>query len=500
MQRASERPAREFRMIARGSRLPRPGPTLRELVDSNTTTFMSDHSLGGHDAHYVNRNSAEDETPVAEAVSSRFGKDAIIAFAANIVFALLGLANGILIARSLGPEGKGEYNAVILWPLILGWVGLLGLFKANTYYRAKEPEKAGFLFANSIWVSLATGIVLVTIGQLSIPRLLGSYNKAVVSFFRIGLCLLPFVSLFVHVQSLIMGAKDFVSFCLVRITQPTICLGVLLILLATGRFTLKNAVWAYILAQLAGLAVGMLFLSKTCPLRFLPDYETLAVSLRYGLRYYGAQLSEIAMTNLGTIILIPALGATNLGLFTVAKQAQFLTMLALPASFVLLPNVASCSEREGEMLTAKAFRIFLPIFLLASLVLLRGGHYLIGLLYGPDFLSAVGPFRVLLIGFLAYGLFLLLSEGLNGLGLPQYVTYAQVTCFGTMSVLFWVLIPVWNLMGAALAMAIAYWIGLSLVFAVFVKVSRLSIAKLLFLRKSDIKSVLGSVKSIVAKR
>ncbi|HSE05616.1 MAG TPA: hypothetical protein VLK35_15820, partial [Methylomirabilota bacterium] len=49
------------------------------------------------------------------------------------------VVTGVLLARMLGPDGRGYLAALILWPLVITQLGNLGIPSALTYSIARDP-------------------------------------------------------------------------------------------------------------------------------------------------------------------------------------------------------------------------------------------------------------------------------------------------------------------------------------------------------------------------
>jgi len=56
---------------------------------------------------------------------------------------------GILLARTLGPRGRGELAAAILWPTLIMTLGTLGMTEAITYHTARRSASLRALFGTS---------------------------------------------------------------------------------------------------------------------------------------------------------------------------------------------------------------------------------------------------------------------------------------------------------------------------------------------------------------
>ena len=59
---------------------------------------------------------------------------------ADGLLAIFGLLSGVMTARLLLPEGKGELTAILLWPNLFTVVGSLGLGHAIVYYAGQHKE------------------------------------------------------------------------------------------------------------------------------------------------------------------------------------------------------------------------------------------------------------------------------------------------------------------------------------------------------------------------
>ena len=75
---------------------------------------------------------------------------------------LLLVASGILVARALGVEGRGQLAVIVLVPSVLSQLGTLGVPLALTYFIAKDPEGGGRLLEISRTSHLNQVVILTT--------------------------------------------------------------------------------------------------------------------------------------------------------------------------------------------------------------------------------------------------------------------------------------------------------------------------------------------------
>ena len=67
------------------------------------------------------------------------------------------LATGVLTARLLGPEGRGEYFLGVTVLTLAAQLATLGLHSSNTYLLSRRSEALPALVANSFWFALTGG-------------------------------------------------------------------------------------------------------------------------------------------------------------------------------------------------------------------------------------------------------------------------------------------------------------------------------------------------------
>src|SRR5437899_17911 len=90
----------------------------------------------------------------------------------------LGLITSVLLARYLGPNGRGEVAAVMLWPMLLTYISSTGLISATLYYAARPGARTDAIFANAMAAVGIQAIIAVTAGFLAMPWVLASQSAA----------------------------------------------------------------------------------------------------------------------------------------------------------------------------------------------------------------------------------------------------------------------------------------------------------------------------------
>src|SRR5258705_110334 len=83
----------------------------------------------------------------------------------NFGLTSIGLVNSGLLSRWLGPGGRGESAAAMLWPTMLVYLSSMGLIMATLYFAALPQSRPQVLFANSTLLGVAQGILAAVIGK-----------------------------------------------------------------------------------------------------------------------------------------------------------------------------------------------------------------------------------------------------------------------------------------------------------------------------------------------
>ena len=89
----------------------------------------------------------------------------------NVLVLALNLGTGLLTARFLGPEGRGEFAAMVLWPQFLASLLTLGLPQATTFNIVRHPEDQQAGHRRPACSSLVLGLVAIGAGLRGDPGL-----------------------------------------------------------------------------------------------------------------------------------------------------------------------------------------------------------------------------------------------------------------------------------------------------------------------------------------
>lgn len=394
-------------------------------------------------------------------VPAGFMRGAAVLIGGRAGFHILGLLTGVLLARGLGPEGRGSYLAVLLWPTILGWLATLGMTKATTYLRSRHPHHERDLITIGLWVALISGGGFALAGQLLLPWLLPGYPEGVVRLGRLVLLLVPIVTLSDILMGVFDGARQFRVLTLFRLGLPMFQTVGLTVLYLAGCLTVWTAVWLYLVGAVLTVGLQYLTLAARSGVALRPPKTLVREAGRYGGRFYPTLVAEVALSSLDQALLIPLVSPGDMGLYVIATRAAILIDVPVAIAQVVFAYVPRMSPAQGLGLAQRAALAGVVVTGVLGAVLLFAARQLIWFLYGDAFAGAVGLFQILLAGAFAAGVRKILADGLSGLGKPQHSSTGQLIALVAMALLLWMMVPRFGVTGAAWAVTAAQWLNLA---------------------------------------
>src|SRR2546425_2016835 len=108
-------------------------------------------------------------------LSSGFLRNVIETYATRILLMGVALITTIVVARLLGPEGRGLFAVAAAVGALGVQFGNLGLHTSNVYYAARSPETLPLLVGNTLLVGLGLGTLFACAAGaifLSVPSLI----------------------------------------------------------------------------------------------------------------------------------------------------------------------------------------------------------------------------------------------------------------------------------------------------------------------------------------
>ena len=380
-------------------------------------------------------------------------------FGAALVIQVAGITTGLLSARLLGPQGKGELTALLLWPGILTTIGSLGLFDAMVYFAGREAERTRAVLATGLTLVLGLAIAVVTIGVLVLPLVLSNYDVSVVDAGRLYLVLYTPISLAaLSVIVILQGTAQFGSYNALRaLVHVGYAIGIVGLWLV-GRTSVSSVAAASLVANLATLLVAFVIAYRNGWFARSADRVLAKEMLSYGLKSHVGTTSSLLNVRMDQMLMSALLPPTHLGLYaaavTYASTTNLIAGSLATLAFPSLVHAGSFDQRRDALGRFVRFNSLLSALVVLGLFL--GAPLLVPTLFGEAFREATLPAMVLLVAALPLNCNLMISVGFKAFGLPAVSSKAEIVGLMVTFPLLLLLLPHFQALGAAVASLFAY--------------------------------------------
>jgi O-antigen/teichoic acid export membrane protein len=393
----------------------------------------------------------------------------------------------LMLARALGPTGRGTIAFITVTALVVARVAAFGVTEATIVFSARRRDERGALLANMVVFMLGSALI---VGALAcgVLLLLGDERPS-----GVGGPELAMLALGTLVSALVDGAAGFLLGCdrlrrLALITATASWVYPLLlgtIWIASGLTVLRAAV-AWVATET--LRAGLLLRQSARGIGLArPRLRLLSESVRFGIRAWVGSLARFLNFRTDQILMGFLASEAALGVYAVAVNASE-ALLYLPAATAtaLLPVAARADPAHRAEQTLRAFR---------SVALVTGGAIVIAALIGPLLLPAVfgsafsdsvKPFLWLLPGALGFAATAVFSNALMASSAPGLSSVGPLVSLVVGIGLDLVLIPRFGASGAAAAASAAFLAGGAVALAVYARRSPFAWQALLRPRRGDL--------------
>lgn len=378
---------------------------------------------------------------------------------ANVFHLVVGVFTGILIARILGPTGRGAASLLMLIPTLLSLVFSLGIHQATVYFVGPKRHGLGVVMTNSTLVIVVVSIFAVPLLWLTADWVivwlkLEDYRLA----YRWSCVLVPVMLANLLYVNVLIGQKRFmernISVIILSIVQLVLAI-ILIWLLATG-----VAGWIAVIVAANLVSVLYVFFRLTgfrwrTFARF--NKALFRESVVFGVKGQAGTLLQMFNYRLDMFVVNYFLGLNAVGIYTIAvKVIELPWMMPQVVGNVLYAMSSGDQDKYNDEYVASSARKTTVLMIVSSLAILATGWFVVPFVFGSKFADSVLPLVILAPSSIGVGIHKVLMHALMGKGHPQYMSYTAAIALGVTIALDFILIPLWGIPGAALASTIAY--------------------------------------------
>lgn len=314
--------------------------------------------------------------------------------AASAVRQSLGFVLSLILARLLHPQDYGLLGMVMVIVQIILLVQDMGLGRGIVYFRDEPPT-----YPSYFTVSVALGALMALSLAAAAPAIAAFYGiPALIPIVR-ACSLALLLSSFRIVPNAVLNKRlDFRTGAI--LDTLTSFIGLLIAILLAYR---GWGVWSLVANLLVSNVLQTAVLWVIVPARFTlrPQMDVVRRSVRYGLPLTGSNLLWQLYDNSDFLIVGKVLGAEALGVYTIAfrlatlvnsRIGSIVSSVSFPA-FAAMKDSLEQVRRHWMMATSRLAILSFPLLA----VLAMNAEDLMRYVYGPKWLAAAGPLRLLCV-------------------------------------------------------------------------------------------------------
>lgn len=389
-------------------------------------------------------------------------------FAEQILRLTAGLLVGVWVARYLGPEQFGVFSYATAFAAIFSTIAKLGLDGIVVRDLVREPNQRDIYLGTAFWLKLVGA--LVTLGAVALAMQLTSNDRTTNLYIFIiasGTIFQSFEVVDFYFQSQVLS--KFVSIC--KLTQLLFSSLLKLYLIITGAelfwFVLVSLVDQMILAL--SLYFAYRYQKNGSFYRYF-DLMTAKNLLKDSWPLIFSGLVVMLYMRIDQIMIKEMLGDREVGLYSAAvRLSEVWYFIPMIITSSLFPAIVSAKKVSKELYYMRLQRLYTFMVWMAigiALPMTFLSDWLVTLLYGEAYRDAG---QVLMIHIWA-GMFVFLgvasSSWLTNENLQKLAFYRTLSGAITNVILNLMLIPIYGIIGAAIATVISYMVA-GFVFDIF---------------------------------
>ena len=383
----------------------------------------------------------------------------------NLARLAIGAVGSILLARWLGPHGRGLLAAALLLPPLLVAIGGSGVAPAFFYLSGSQRVERSRLTSSAAYLAVVQSMVLCLGGYVLVGLLFSTRGAELTFSASIYLATIPAGFLGVYYLQILLGAGEVRLYNWIGMVIPVGYLIGIIALAVVDRLDILPLVVLQICLN-GSVSVLSMFALRRRRVKILAYgpraiAKTSAEVLRYAVRALAGDASSALNLRLDQLIVAALLPPSQLAFYAVAVSITgVLSVFPTAVKIVNTPQIAQqadSDERENliRLTTRTLLRVALPLWIVATIML----PILTRLVLGPEWAPVLKPELVLIaagvvLGFKEVLVACAAASGDPWLGSRTELVGLTVTIAGLV-----LLVPSFGIMGAALTSLAAYLIS-----------------------------------------
>ncbi len=365
------------------------------------------------------------------------------------------LVAGIVVARALGPDGRGILVALVTVSQLAGFLFAMGVAQSLSYYIARRPQDGPSLLTTWTLMLIPLTALAIAISELLLPTIFATDGDEAIDLGRWYMFAIVLVVGLELNYGLLLGTRDFLLYNALRLAPPVLTTLALVVLWPLDLLTVESALLAAVGASSIALVIGMARAVARIGVG-RPRWHLGLTTLWYGVRGQGSTVANNVTARLDVAMLPAFVTAGSVGIYSVATNVS-LIVYQLSNTFAGLVLPAAAHDRErGQLKVLGSLWASLAIAGLTAAGLALFARPLLGLVYGDEFRDAAEPLLLILPGAVLFAASSILAAGLYAAERPFTATVCQLLGMVVSVVGLFLFLRTGGITAAALVSSVSY--------------------------------------------
>ncbi|MEP7164103.1 MAG: lipid II flippase MurJ [Ferruginibacter sp.] len=390
-------------------------------------------------------------------------KDGLGFLGTGIASQVIIFLSGIFVIRALGPELRGYYSFLGLLGFFLvpifsfGFLAGLGYHISSKKYLPKDITKSVIVIA-----LLRSLVIIITVLLLKYFNLLGKTGNELSVWYLLPVLLtFPLNMLKETFHRILLSDSQYAKANKLSIFFSLVSPLIVFLLVVIFKMGFIGVVIAIVLSNVINFILTIVFVNRLYSVfDFRKSYDRVFVKLvfGYGIRGWIGDIAVTTNNRVDQLILSYFLPPASLGVYSICGSIGQLLWI-LPGSIrqiLFNKNAEAKNEEDRKTLTAKYHAFFMSTGLVITIVFILLAKYIVKILFGNDFLAAVIPLQIYLVGTGIYIGTMVLTKYF--VGKKEIIKNSYIQLFSAVIGLTTALLLIreYGIIGAAISSSISY--------------------------------------------
>ncbi|MDD3471205.1 MAG: flippase [Syntrophaceae bacterium] len=359
----------------------------------------------------------------------------------------------MVISRSLGAQGLGEYSLVLAWQAIFVTIASMGLGALVIRETSRKPEAIHSFFINSIMFGLLSSVLAIG-AMVTTIKLMGYPHKILVCGTISALSLIPSTAIR-YVEAIFRSKEKSEYLAICYLAENIIRVALSVILLLSG----FDLLWVFLAITFVNFMtlLGMMFFYVRIigvP-RWSFDLNILRLMAKQGPTFLSIAIFSTLHLSMPQIMLSKLLDIESVGIFSAASRVMsFAEVIPIGFCMALLPAMTKKYEQgidELRDITTDSLRyafIFIFPIIIGSVIL---ADPIIHIIFGSKFEASPPVLRLLAFGTAPYFVLVSLAQVLVSTDNQSYDLKVNLLAVVLSFVFHILFVSIFGVIGASVA-------------------------------------------------